>query len=451
MSYPGVDLGHTPGFYYALAYWLSAMTFLAVNPRRLHGWALAGLSALWMAALAAFMILTDGVSGGLFALSMSAIFGMIFLFFHAAARVSWRKALYFTVRVFIVGEFAASLEWQLFYFGLNTLSLPLNMAVNLLFLALTHALVFGVVYALERRYRENNAALEFSGRELMTALLLGISVFFLSNLSYASPRTPFSSRSNPDIFAIRTLADMGGVWLLFAYHMQLCEVYTRMEKEVLRQLLHMQEENYRISAESVELVNRKYHDLKHQIQFLRAHISADEKLEALDEMERDIRSYEAQNKTGNKTLDILLTAKSLQCQNAGISLTCVADGKELDFIRPTDLNVLFGNALDNAIEAVEALEEPDKRLIHLSVARQKDFVRIRVENCCRADIRLVGGLPATSKPAARFHGFGMKSIRSVAEKYGGSMTVKVQDGWFELRVLLPAPKAGEQKELTNHE
>ena len=68
----------------------------------------------------------------------------------------------------------------------------------------------------------------------------------------------------------------------------------------------MQKENYRVSAESVELVNRKYHDLKHQIQLLRSEISAGDKLQYLDEMEREIQSFETQNKTGNKVLDTLL-------------------------------------------------------------------------------------------------------------------------------------------------
>ena len=155
-------------------------------------------------------------------------------------------------------------------------------------------------------------------------------------------------------------------------------------------------------------------------------------------MEQDIRSYEAQNKTGNKTLDTLLTAKSLKCQDLGITLTCVADGALLDFFKPTDLSVLFGNALDNAIESVEKISDANKRLIHVSVAREKGFLRIRIENCYEGEINFVGGLPSTWKDA-RYHGYGMKSIRSIVEKYNGSMTVKAENGWFELRILFPLP------------
>jgi hypothetical protein len=252
----------------------------------------------------------------------------------------------------------------------------------------------------------------------------------------ADCRISATGRFYPDIFTIHTLADLCGVGLLFAFHIQLCESSALMEKECLHKLLHMQKENYRISEESVDLVNRKYHDLKHQIQLLRSEITSDEKLRYLDEMEQEIHSYEAQNKTGNKTLDTLLTAKSLKCQDLGISLTCVADGAELDFMKPTDLSVLFGNALDNAIESVEKISDADKRLIHLTISREKSFLRIRVENCYEGEINFVGGLPSTAKDA-RYHGYGMKSIRSIVEKYNGSMTVKAQDGWFELRILFP--------------
>ena len=74
------------------------------------------------------------------------------------------------------------------------------------------------------------------------------------------------------------------------------------------------------------------------------------------------------------------------------------------------------------------------------------FVRIRVENCCGDDVVFSDGLPVTKKDS-KYHGYGMKSIRSIVEKYEGSMTVKVQDGWFELRILIPVPeKSGEGKD-----
>lgn len=444
MRPPAVDLGHTPGIYYAFAYFISANVFVGVTRSRLtrlrQGW----LSVMFLILLAGFMTWTDGVTGFRFIVSMAVIFAAIVSFFRISTHFSWQKSLYFGMRIFILGEFAAAFEWQMFYYGLTALGFPLNMAVNTIFLLIIHPVVFSITYLMERRYQEFNESFPVSYSDLLVVLAVGALTFALSNMSYASPDTPFSSSTVPDIFAMRTLADLAGAGLLYGIHMQRGEAHSHLEKDYLHKLLHMQKENYRVSAESVDLINRKYHDLKHQIQLLRAEVSSDEKLRYLDEMEREIQSYEAQNKTGNKAFDTILTAKSLRCQSLGISMTCVADGHELDFIKPTDLSVLFGNALDNAIEGAEKIADEEKRLIHVSVARQKSFVRIRVENCYEGEIRFAGGLPATRKDA-RYHGYGMKSIQSIVDKYGGSMTVKAQDGWFELRILFPIPQKEERE------
>lgn len=209
----------------------------------------------------------------------------------------------------------------------------------------------------------------------------------------------------------------------------------KVEYDYLQKLLAMQYDNYRISEESVRLVNQKYHDLKHQIALLRSEISSDSKLAYLDQMEQDIRSYEAQNKTGNDVLDTVLTAKSLQCQREGIGLTVTADGSALHFMQPMDISILFGNALDNAIESVGMLSDREKRLIHLTINRQKNFVRIHMENCYEGELKFVNGMPVTNKQDTNFHGFGIKSIRSIVDKYDGSMTIHAENGWFELRIL----------------
>lgn len=192
-----------------------------------------------------------------------------------------------------------------------------------------------------------------------------------------------------------------------------------------------------MTSHNIEIVNQKYHDLKHQITLLKAEANSQKSIQYLEEMEQDIRSYEAQNKTGNKVLDAVLTSKSLYCQNNDISLTCVADGTLLDFMAEMDISALFGNVLDNAIESVQKLDDKEKRLIHLSVAEQKSFLRIRVENYTEENISFRNGMPVTTKKDKHLHGFGMKSIQSTVRKYGGSVTTGLRDNWFELRILIP--------------
>ena len=77
-----------------------------------------------------------------------------------------------------------------------------------------------------------------------------------------------------------------------------------------------------------------------------------------------------------KVLDVILTTKSQQCQKRGIILQAMIDGTALSGIHVKDICSLFGNILDNAIEATQQVPCADKRLINLSVRRQKEFIII---------------------------------------------------------------------------
>lgn len=433
----GMDLSHTPGLCYALAYWLSCTLYISMNPRRLSGWRLCGVQTVFLLAISSFMALTDGVAMIWFFPCVLFYVFLMFLSIWLCCGMTPLKAGYFCARAFILGEFAASLEWQLFYFGITVLGLPLRLSVNLLFLLVSHGAVFGVVYLIERRFRQTNAGMQISMKDFWGCLILCVAVFAFSNLSFVFDRTPFSSQFPAEIFTIRTLVDLGGLVMLYAFHMQLNELHMKVEMEFLQNTLRMQYDNYRMTEESMALVNQKYHDLKHQINLLRAQVTSEDKLAFLDQMEKDVKAYETRNKTGNRVLDAILTAKGLQCQNLGISLTCVADGEALDFMNPMDLSALFGNALDNAIESVQKISDSEKRLIHVSVVRQKQFLRVRVENCYEGELQYENGALATTKKDKRYHGFGMKSMQHIVAKHNGSLTIDTKDGWFELRILFP--------------
>jgi sensor histidine kinase regulating citrate/malate metabolism len=154
-------------------------------------------------------------------------------------------------------------------------------------------------------------------------------------------------------------------------------------------------------------------------------------------MERAISVFESQNKTGNSVLDTVLTGKSLQCGEYNINFTCVADGTLLDFMEALDICSIFGNALDNAIESVKELADSEKRLIRLAVFSQNDFLMLRIENYYEGNLQFEDDLPLTTKKDKQMHGYGLKSIRSAAEKYGGTMSIKTDDNWFTINVLIP--------------
>ena len=249
--------------------------------------------------------------------------------------------------------------------------------------------------------------------------------------------TPFSMRYSNEIFIMRTLTDFGGVVMLLLYHYLIVEVGARTEAELEQQILQMQYSNYQISQESIDLINQKYHDLKHQIAALRFELNDEEKYGYLTQMEDEIRQYEAENKTGNKVLDTILTAKTLVCQNQRISMNVVADGSLLDFMSTMDLSVLFGNALDNAIRGAASVDNENERLIRVVVCEQLGCVLVKIKNRYACVVRFDGKDLLTTKNNKDYHGYGVKSIRKTVEKYDGTVTIRTEDGWFLLSILFP--------------
>ena len=98
---------------------------------------------------------------------------------------------------------------------------------------------------------------------------------------------------------------------------------------------------------------------------------------------------------------------------------------------------IFGNALDNAIECEMKIPEKEKRLIHVTVSRQKAFLILRFENYCEEEVQHQGGTLTTTKKDKKYHGYGMKSIRYTVNKYGGAVTIDTKENWFDLKILIP--------------
>lgn len=224
---------------------------------------------------------------------------------------------------------------------------------------------------------------------------------------------------------------------MYAYHVQRVELRVRYELESVQGILHNQYVQYKQAREAMDVINYKYHDLKHHIIALRAAENAEKRNEYLDQMEEELEDYESQNKTGNSIIDVVLTTKGLYCKKHGITMTCVVDGTLFEFMKTMDICSIFGNALDNAIECELKIPNKEKRLIHVSAYSQKNFLIIRFENYYEGEVHPGDDLPATTKEDPRFHGYGLKSLRYTVRKYGGEVDVSTKEQWFNLKILIP--------------
>lgn len=219
----------------------------------------------------------------------------------------------------------------------------------------------------------------------------------------------------------------------------------RKELETIQFLWHQQKGQYQLSKETIELINHKCHDLKHQVQAIRAVKDEKERETYLEKIEKSVQIYSAIVRTGNEILDTILTEKSLICENSGIHINCVADGSLLAFMNPVDLYTLFGNALDNAIEAVTKLESKEKRVIDIMLYERQSFLMLQIVNPMCGEVKFEDGLPLTTKAKNGYHGYGMKSMLHTIQKYEGHLTTEVKNGCFYFNVMLPLERDSNKK------
>lgn len=209
---------------------------------------------------------------------------------------------------------------------------------------------------------------------------------------------------------------------------------------ISERLLRERSRQYEMSQANIEAINLKCHDIRHQIR----HFSDDGQVlsrDALAEIAREVNIYDAKVRTGNAALDTILTEKGLACRGQCITLSCIADGGALSVLSDPEIYSLFGNMLDNAMEAVGQVSNAGKRCISLVVQARGGMVSIHEENYFAGSLELVDGLPKTTKTNAADHGFGMCSMRALAEQHDGTLTVRTDGELFLLDVLLPREKA----------
>ena len=180
----------------------------------------------------------------------------------------------------------------------------------------------------------------------------------------------------------------------------------RIEFSQKEQLWEKTKLRYEMSKESIAVVNQHYHDMKHQLMILSTMSDEDKRKAKLQDMESKIAAYDAVVRTGNEYLDTVLTEKKLTCQSNQISMSCIADGSQLAFMDELDLYTLFGNALDNAIEANRKISNVHERWISVQIQNKKGILLVEIVNPYEGSLVYDSNhMPVTSKHDTGSHGF----------------------------------------------
>lgn len=432
-----------PRLYTALAEWLYCVLYIVLFPRRWGKAATVLLCGAGLSVQAAFLILTVNVPLYLWLPVMAAAVVLMYVLLALCTEGTPVLTGYHCAKAFLVAEFAAALEWQLdsllvMCFG------DFPAILKIMLLPGVYGAVFYLVFWTEKKMQLYKYCRQITGKETLYASCIAVLAFLFSNVSYIVLNAPVRAEEAAGIFYMRTLGDLCGLVALYAFQTKVCEYIVEKELAAVKSMYRKQYDQYRYYQNSMDMIHMKYHDLKHQITGLRGETDEEKRKEWLDRLEEELDENRLIEQTGNYVLDTMLAAKVFQARKNQIRITCVADGKLLNFMHVTDICTIFGNALDNAIESVVTLEDQTRRLIHVVLSRQKAFILINISNYVEGDMELKNGeIPKTSKQDTENHGYGLKSIRQTVEKYQGSMSIQVKNRWFELRILIPQQDEGQ--------
>ena len=214
--------------------------------------------------------------------------------------------------------------------------------------------------------------------------------------------------------------------------------------------IRMQEivNHYRLrNLESKQLgdtdLRQLHHDMKNHLLAIRtlaqeeSSISVDRYISSLLQ---GMQSYERYVETGSSVLNGLFSQKLAEAERNSVEMDLIIDFHRISFIEDLDLCTLFGNAVDNALEACESVPQGERQVTVRAQEAAGQLI-ITVCNTYCGEIHFADGLPRTSKSVPEEHGIGLRNIQRALKKYGGVMDIDLERaGWFKLTMLIPLPQ-----------
>ena len=134
---------------------------------------------------------------------------------------------------------------------------------------------------------------------------------------------------------------------------------------------------------------------------------------------------------------MILADKIGKAEKEHIHIECYVDFSQGDFIEALDISTIFGNLLDNAIEAVRKIEVGEK-YIFINVAIKGQLLVIVIKNSMRTFVSASEQLQ-TDKWNKRYHGYGLSNVKKSLKKYHGEMKISTDEKEFRVSVVIPLP------------
>ena len=311
---------------------------------------------------------------------------------------------------------------------------------RILFSQISKLLLFIILRIIKNNYveRESDIHRYYWYWILFVYLISGINLLVIFNISL------ILNELNVEAQYLTIIINMGSLLIvLITYYVfiKLNRFYRKssnykiieIKNEMLRKEIKEKENIY-------EEVRKTHHDFKNHIICIEKLLEQG-KLELVSEYINNLKEEKFQVytwiKTGNDVVDAILNQKKSEGMKKNIDIDMKVVIPDDINIKPMDLCVILGNALDNGIEANEKIKDIDKRNIKVRINPYKDYLFIEISNPTIFNPIDEYGQLKTTKDNKEKHGFGIKSMATVVEEYNGILNYEYDEGEFILSIMLP--------------
>ena len=242
---------------------------------------------------------------------------------------------------------------------------------------------------------------------------------FLTNLTFAS-------------LIMLIISNMLIVKLMNDFHN---EVVNENKLILAEKMIEQQQKQYQMMFEENEVIHKLRHDQKNFIIGLLSQIQNkdyDEMVKQLNAQLQELQAGSGQNICGNSVIDTIINYKISEAKKKNIKIDFHYKGLHNIQISGIDLAILLGNALDNAIEATEKIEETEKRTVELYIYLKGNQLVVIIENNVIQNV----DVDHLQTEKTGNHGYGVVNMKSVVNKYAGSLSFFCEDKVFKTVIVL---------------
>ncbi len=210
----------------------------------------------------------------------------------------------------------------------------------------------------------------------------------------------------------------------------------KLESQVMQERILMHENQLELMKQSQENIGSLWHDMKNHLLLLDTYLK-DKDYEGASKYIANIEDYMhvpgQYVNSGNHEVDAILNYRLGKAEKMGCRIVTKLKVPDCSFMLDFDLNMILGNLLDNALEA---LEHVDDKYLSVELTYKKGILLIHINNTFDGTIRHSGGEFLTRKKDRENHGMGLRNVGYIVKKYNGEQNIQTSKSIFRISIIL---------------